>query len=100
MLPKTQSIFSAGRSFLWCVAYQTLGGDLCAITAHRGGDGSCAGSDLRLEAVLESVCQRVGGRCGGCVRGSNAELVDSSCPVVLVVMLRDEDLRRAGSRRR
>jgi hypothetical protein len=39
-----------------------------------------------------------GGLCAGCVRGSDAEVVDALDPVVLVVMLRDDDLGRAGSR--
>src|ERR1700738_2526825 len=42
----------------------------------------------------------VGGRCAGRVCASDSELVDSSGPVVLVVVLGDDDLGRPGSRGR
>ena len=55
------------------------------------------GSHFGLECLLESAYQRFDGRCAGCMRSPDAELLHSSGPVVLVVMLRDEDLGRAGS---
>lgn len=51
-----------------------------------------------MEGVLESARQRVRSRCAGCVRGSDAEVVDALGPVVLVVVLRDDHLGCAGSR--
>lgn len=32
------------------------------------------------------------------MRGSDAEALDLACPVVLVVVMRDDDLRRTGMR--
>lgn len=72
--------------------YQTPGGDTCSITADSGGHDLSTDSDIRLERLLESVCQQVSGWRGRCERGPNAELLDSTCPVELVVMLRDDDL--------
>ena len=94
----TQSVLSAGPSVLWSGGCQALGGGLCAIAAHCGGDGLGTGSHVGLEGVLESARQRIGGRCAGCVRGSDAEVVDTLGPVVLVVVLGNDDLRCAGSR--
>jgi hypothetical protein len=72
-------------------AYQALGGGLCAVAAHCRGDGLGTGSHLGLEGVLESARQRVGRWCAGYVSGSDAEVVYSLCPVVLVVDLGDDD---------
>ena len=78
------------------VDYQALGGGLYAVDAHCASDGLGTGGHLRPESVLQSAPQRVGGRCTGCVRRADAKVVDSLCPVVLVVHLGDDDLGGAG----
>src|SRR5262245_46899662 len=55
------------------------------------------GSHVGLKCMLESARQRLGSRSGMCVRGADAEVVDALGPVVLVVVLGDNDLWRAGS---
>src|SRR5450755_3434550 len=66
---------------------QSPRGDLRAIGAHRGGDGAGTGRHVLLESVAERFGQRVGSGRAGHVRGSDPEVVDSLCPVVLVVHL-------------
>lgn len=66
---------------------------------HGSHDRSGAGSHVRLESMSESVHQRASGWCAGCVRDSNTEVVDSLCPVVLIVHLGDDDLGSTGKRR-
>jgi hypothetical protein len=51
-----------------------------------------------LQGAIESARQRVGGRLPRGVSGSDAEVEDALSPVELVVVLRDNYLRRAGSR--
>jgi len=77
-------------------ADQALGRGLCAVAVHCSGDGLGTGSDIGLEGALESAPQRFGGWCAGCVRGADAEVVYSLCPVMLVVHLGDDDLRCSG----
>ena len=64
---------------------QAMGGDLGTIAAHGAGDGLGTSSNIGLENVLEGAHQRVGGRCAGYVRDSDAEVTDALGPVVLVV---------------
>jgi hypothetical protein len=53
---------------------------------------------IRLEGAAERRGQRVGSGRAGRVRGSDSEIVDSLCPVMLVVHLRHDNLGRAGMR--
>ena len=55
--------------------------------------------DLRCERARQRRGQRRRGRCGR-VGGTDAELADPAGAVVLVVMLRGDDLRCAGARGR
>ena len=49
-----------------------------------------------MKRANESGRQRLSRRTTGCVRCSDAQALDLSCPVVLIVDLRDGDLRCAG----
>ena len=73
-------------------------GDLRAVGAHGGGDGSGTDRHVRLEGAAERLGQRVGGGRAGRVRGSYPELVNSLCPVVLVIDLGHHDLRCSSLR--
>ena len=75
---------------------QTLGGDQCAIAVYAGSDGLSTSRHLALKSVCQRARQRLGGGCGWDVHSSNAKLLNTACPVVLIVMLRDDDLRRTG----
>lgn len=77
---------------------QAFSGNPCAVGAHCSSDGPGAGGHTRFERRLESARQRVSGRCAGRVRDSDPELVDALGPVVLVVVLGDDDLGGAGER--
>jgi hypothetical protein len=77
---------------------QALGGEPRAVGAHGCDYGAGAGSHVGLEGVIERARQRLRGRCDGWVRASDSELVHSSCEVVLVMVLRDDDLGCSGSR--
>jgi hypothetical protein len=73
--------------------YQAMGSGLYAIPLHSGSNGLGTGSHVRLEGELEGDRQRIGSRCARCVRDASAEIMNSLCPVVLVVHLRNDDLR-------
>ncbi len=79
-------------------SHQSLRGSLCAIGAHCASDELGTGCYVRLESVAEGRGQRVGGRYDRRVRRSDPEVVDSLCPVVLVVELGYDDLGCSGSR--
>ena len=50
--------------------------------------------------MRESAGERVPGWRAGCMRGTDAQRVDSLRPVVLIVKTRDHNLRDAGERGR
>ena len=79
---------------------QALGSHLSAIAAHCAGNGLRPYSHLGLERLFERARQRFAGGCAGHMCAADAELIDSPGPVVLVVMLWDDHLGRAGARGR
>ena len=97
-LPVECAVFSVSECGSGDLADESPSGDLRALGAHRGGDGAGAGRHVRLDGVAERFGQRVGSGRAGRVRGSNAEVVDSLCPVVLVIHLRHDDLGCSGLR--
>ena len=78
--------------------YQALGGDQGPVSANFVGNSLGTGNHLGSECLFECAGQRVDGWCGGRVRIPDAELLDSTHPVLLVVMPRDDDLGRTASR--
>ena len=75
-----------------------MGGGQGAIAAQRSGDGLGSGRHTWIEGLLENAGQRIGRWCDRRMRGSKPEVMDSLGPVVLVVDLRDNDLRHARKR--
>jgi hypothetical protein len=79
-------------------AQHAVGGNLCAIVPHGGGDGLRTRRDIRSQCELESAGQRISRWRAWRVRRTDAEGADSLCPAALVVVIRNDDLRRTAKR--
>src|SRR5262249_60095129 len=78
--------------------YQPFGGNLRSVAAHDSRDGSSTRSDIRSERALERAGERIGRWRTGRLRSADSERVDSLCPVVLVIVIRNDHLRSPGER--